>query len=218
MTNEDIYRLRVNLDTYARTIMATGPGMFEVEKCRQHLLRARRWLGKVADASGSDSPYPKARTPEQIPFEVDRLADEDLPLRSLGLNDLQEQLDHINHYRDVIASAIEGVKHAQGLPMNDRFKAIALTQVYVSLVDARMCLGMALGKIRDRYHNPKTGLGQIGDLPSRIASDPHIQVMEAPVDCYSKYTMGVDPYADNRDDEEPQRSADDWEPGMDPNA
>lgn len=152
---EKVKELRLHIDGLAKlTSDITNINNAEIACCHHKLIMAKEslefskaWLGKLVGALGEPSPYKGGyKTKEDIePVSSSK---------NIELSDKWKSLNHIeklDKLREMIEETVQVITQLQFLPSQyEREAAIARTNAYTHLVEAKMWLGFALGAIRDR--------------------------------------------------------------------
>lgn len=139
----DIKSIRIEIDgAYKKVSVFLG----NRSTCATDLFNAKAWLGKALAQLGTKNPYKKANTKQEIPPTQDV---SDINIREFNL---LGRLEKVNALRDEIELLVDQVEslNFEGLDVkNGRLLAIAKTQSYVHLCEAKFELGNQLAIIRE---------------------------------------------------------------------
>ena len=115
--------------------------------CAKSLFIGKSWLGKVLAELGTDNPYPVANDIKSIP-PTQEVADVNLYQFNL-LGDL-EKVNELRKVIGLISDEVASLDFKESVIIkNARMLAIAKTQSYVHLAEARFELGKKLSSLRN---------------------------------------------------------------------
>ena len=110
------------------------------------VLRAKHWCGKIIFTKGEI--YRVATEVKDIPKATDTIPEEAFIKEDNRLR-LLNPLDVINHFRDSIGNMLKSFEaYGESYGPNTRAEAIAFTQVYIKLNEARFEMGEELNRMR----------------------------------------------------------------------
>ena len=144
------------LHPYAMGGTITTPSK-QVLKATDSLYLAKAWLGKVLGELGEDSPYPKdgtRKTVEDIEETADK-ATESNPTKDGRVYEQRNHIEKVDWLRQEIKNVIDVIVNF-GKPAHSeiftasREMAIARTNAYTYLCEARFWLGFELERIKEQ--------------------------------------------------------------------
>lgn len=130
---------------HAGSITRKGRGIStHIERSIEDVMFAKAWIGKVLEARGASNPYGKGY---QDVHDIVETADTAERSDSERTKKRPSYVGQVSDMRDRLGSALQILDKLEGSP-STRKEAIAWTQAYVKLTEAKLHLGFEFARIK----------------------------------------------------------------------